>query len=207
MVVNVYFFQMIKKYLDVTHAPSHSNYKMVLKNVFEINKHGEQEKFANDIGNKRLLWHGSRLTNWHGILSRGLKIAPKEAPVTGYMFGKGVYFADMSSKSANYCYPYNNSTGFLVLAEVALGECNEKLKSDSNAAKLPKNKMSVKGVGEIGPDPKQFITIDDDVIVPCGKQIDQPEVKGKAHDLCYNEYIVYNTNQIKLRYLVEVEFK
>ena len=56
------------------------------------------------MGNRQLLWHGSRLTNWCGILSTGLRIAPPEAPVTGYMFGKGVYFADMSSKSANYCF-------------------------------------------------------------------------------------------------------
>ena len=34
---------------------------------------------------RTLLWHGSRLTNWVGILSRGLRIAPPEAPVTGYM--------------------------------------------------------------------------------------------------------------------------
>ena len=32
-----------------------------------------------------LLWHGSRLTNWVGIISQGLRIAPPEAPVTGYM--------------------------------------------------------------------------------------------------------------------------
>ena len=32
-----------------------------------------------------------------------MRIAPPEAPVTGYMFGKGIYFADMVSKSANYC--------------------------------------------------------------------------------------------------------
>ena len=32
-----------------------------------------------------LLWHGSRLTNWVGILNQGLRIAPPEAPVTGYM--------------------------------------------------------------------------------------------------------------------------
>ena len=35
--------------------------------------------------NRMLLWHGSRLTNWVGILSQGLRIAPPEAPVTGYM--------------------------------------------------------------------------------------------------------------------------
>ena len=38
------------------------------------------------------------------------------------MFGKGVYFADMSSKSANYCFTSReNSTGILLLCEVALG--------------------------------------------------------------------------------------
>ena len=37
------------------------------------------------------------------ITFQGLRIAPPEAPVTGYMFGKGIYFADMVSKSANYC--------------------------------------------------------------------------------------------------------
>lgn len=54
---------------------------------------------------------------------KGLRIAPPEAPVTGYMFGKGIYFADMVSKSANYCMTSkNNDTGLLLLCEVALGE-------------------------------------------------------------------------------------
>ena len=35
------------------------------------------------------------------------------------MFGKGVYFADHMSKSANYCYAYlSQGTGLLLLAEV-----------------------------------------------------------------------------------------
>ena len=33
----------------------------------------------------RLLWHGSRLSNYAGILAQGLRVAPPEAPVTGYM--------------------------------------------------------------------------------------------------------------------------
>lgn len=49
----------------------------------------------------------------------GLRIAPPEAPVTGYMFGKGIYFADMFSKSANYCYATDGCTaGVLLLCEV-----------------------------------------------------------------------------------------
>jgi hypothetical protein len=41
-------------------------------------------------------------------------------------FGKGVYFADMSSKSANYCYPNREkTTGLMLLSEVALGNMYE----------------------------------------------------------------------------------
>lgn len=41
----------------------------------------------------------------------------------GYMFGKGIYFADMVSKSANYCMTSKaNPTGILLLADVALGK-------------------------------------------------------------------------------------
>jgi len=49
-----------------------------------------------------------------------LRIAPPDAPVTGYMFGKGVYFADVSSKAANYCHTNKeNSEGVLLICEVA----------------------------------------------------------------------------------------
>nr|KAG5690348.1 hypothetical protein BaRGS_001270 [Batillaria attramentaria] len=41
---------------------------------------------------------------------------------TGYMFGKGIYFADMVSKSANYCRTSKaDPIGVLLLCEVALG--------------------------------------------------------------------------------------
>lgn len=41
---------------------------------------------------------------------------------TGYMFGKGVYFADMVSKSANYCRTSKGDPkGLMLLCEVALG--------------------------------------------------------------------------------------
>ena len=97
-------FSAIEKYLKNTHAKSHSNYKLELVEVFKLQRDEEDKRFRQDIGNKMLLWHGSRLTNFVGIISQGLRIAPPEAPVTGYMFGKGVYFADMVSKSANYCF-------------------------------------------------------------------------------------------------------
>lgn len=57
---------------------------MKLEAVFECDRVGEKKRFK-DIGNNMLLWHGSRVTNYAGILSHGLRIAPPEAPVTGYM--------------------------------------------------------------------------------------------------------------------------
>ncbi|CAI9290520.1 unnamed protein product [Lactuca saligna] len=60
-----------------------------LEEVFTVERQGEFDKFVpykNKLKNKMLLWHGSRLTNYVGILSQGLRIALPEAPATGYMY-------------------------------------------------------------------------------------------------------------------------
>uniref|UniRef100_A0A673I2X4 Poly [ADP-ribose] polymerase n=1 Tax=Sinocyclocheilus rhinocerous TaxID=307959 RepID=A0A673I2X4_9TELE len=98
--------QLILQYLKNTHAATHNTYTLDVEEIFKIDREGESQRFRpfKELQNRQLLWHGSRTTNYAGILSQGLRIAPPEAPVTGYMFGKGVYFADMVSKSANYCH-------------------------------------------------------------------------------------------------------
>ncbi len=54
------------------------------------------------------------------------------------MFGKGVYFADMVTKSANYCFTSrDNNIGLMLLCEVALGGINEKFYADYYANLLP----------------------------------------------------------------------
>ena len=41
-------------------------------------------------------------------------------------FGKGVYFADLVSKSAQYCFTdKKNPVGLMLLSEVALGQVHE----------------------------------------------------------------------------------
>jgi poly [ADP-ribose] polymerase len=65
-----------------------------------------------------LLWHGSRISNFVGILSQGLRIAPPEAPVSGYLFGKGIYLADMAEKSIHYCRSFGSDTALILLIEV-----------------------------------------------------------------------------------------
>lgn len=193
-------FQLLETYVQNTHAKSHSNYSLTVLEAFEMEREGEDERFRKDIANRMLLWHGSRLTNWVGILSQGLRIAPPEAPVTGYMFGKGVYFADMVSKSANYCFTSReNNVGCMLLCEVACGEFNELLHADSNANNLPPGKLCTKGCGKTAPSEMKDL---DGVHVPCGPAA-PTQYMGS---LLYNEFIVYDVAQIKMRYLFKMRF-
>uniref|UniRef100_A0A8I3S2Q3 Poly [ADP-ribose] polymerase n=1 Tax=Canis lupus familiaris TaxID=9615 RepID=A0A8I3S2Q3_CANLF len=199
-------FKVISQYLQSTHAPTHKDYTMTLLDVFEVEKEGEKEAFREDLHNRMLLWHGSRLSNWVGILSHGLRIAPPEAPVTGYMFGKGIYFADMSSKSANYCFASRmKDIGLLLLSEVALGQCNELLEANPEAERLLQGKHSTKGLGKTAPSPASFITLNGST-VPLGPASDTGILNPDGYTLNYNEFIVYSPNQVRMRYLLKVRF-
>ncbi|XP_042574578.1 poly [ADP-ribose] polymerase 2 isoform X1 [Cyprinus carpio] len=199
-------YKVIEKYLQSTHAPTHTDYTMTILDIFAVEKEGEKDNFCSEMENKMLLWHGSRLSNWVGILSQGLRVAPPEAPVTGYMFGKGVYFADMSSKSANYCFAsQKNNQGLLLLSEVALGNSNELLDADYNADQLPSGKHSTRGLGQTAPDPNNYVALDG-VTVPMGPSVKTGVGQKGGYTLLYNEYIVYNPAQIKMKYLLRVQF-
>ena len=54
-----------------------------------------------------------------------MRIAPTEAPKSGYLFGKGVYFADMFDKSFAYAKNFENDCHLMLLSEVALGKSYE----------------------------------------------------------------------------------
>lgn len=75
-------FKLIKEYTDNTHAATHNWYRLSVEEVFRINRDGEETRFKpfKKLHNRQLLWHGSRKTNFGGILSQGLRIAPPEAP-------------------------------------------------------------------------------------------------------------------------------
>ncbi|KAI8813309.1 poly polymerase catalytic domain-containing protein [Cladochytrium replicatum] len=203
-------FKMVVDYTRNTHASTHNYYGLEVLDIFEVDREGELERYSTGKGgeiksNRQLLWHGSRMSNFAGILSQGLRIAPPSAPVSGYMFGKGVYFANMVSKSANYCFtsPENN-VGLLLLCEVALGEPNELLHSDYNADRAMEKagKHCTKGCGSTAPDPKGSIVLKDGTLVPMGKGISS----GVQGSLLYDELIVYDITQIKIRYLVKMKF-
>lgn len=198
-------FQTIVDYVKNTHAATHNQYSLTVKDVIKIDREGEGKRYKpfKDLHNRQLLWHGSRTTNFAGILSQGLRIAPPEAPVTGYMFGKGIYFADMVSKSANYCRTTKSEpTGLMLLCEVALGNMYE-CKGAEYVTDLPKGKHSTKGKGMTIPNPDAKVLTEDGVEIPLGKGT---KSTGERTSLLYNEYIVYDVSQVRMKYLIKMDF-
>jgi poly [ADP-ribose] polymerase len=198
-------YSLVQKYMKNTHGPTHSSYNLEIAQLFKVDRQGEKQRFESSSykQNKRLLFHGSRTMNFMGILSQGLRIAPPEAPSTGYMFGKGIYLADSVSKAANYCSGFSGdkvSEGLILLSEASLGKSRE-YRDSCFVTDLPDNDHhSTKGVGTYYPDPEEAV-IFDGMKVPLGTL-----KRGSQKNLYYNEFIVYKEEQVKLRYLIRVNF-
>jgi len=199
-------YQLIKEYVFASH-PARDDYIM---NIFCIERKGEAERISQwaHLKNRMLLWHGSKVSNFMGILSQGLRIAPPEAPATGYMFGKGVYFADMFTKSLGYCTDDGTGYKLLLLCEVALGEMYETEKAEY-ITELKAPYKSVKGIGREGPKMSKKVVLSNGCICPIGKIVnykkDQQQPFMWYGGLQHNEYIVYDVSQIRMRYLVQVK--
>lgn len=175
------------------------HYDVEIQKVFKISRKDEKS-YRNELDNKKLLWHGTRITNVASILMNGLKIAPSEAMVIGCFFGKGHYFSDLAANSMQYCYAkQTENMGILLLCEVSLGNSIQCYHPE-NMEGLPDGKDSVYGVGKISPQSQHLL---DDTIIPWGKP-----VKDENCDSCldYNEFVVYNNEQVKIKYLVLLNF-
>lgn len=61
-------------------------------------RQGERFQVHSELGNRRLLWHGTNVAVVAAILTSGLRIMPH----SGGRVGKGIYFASENSKSAGY---------------------------------------------------------------------------------------------------------
>ncbi|KAJ6640213.1 Poly [ADP-ribose] polymerase [Pseudolycoriella hygida] len=207
-----YEFKLLEEYAKITNYQPNDDYKLEIDEIFKLSRNGEDERFERFkcFRNRYLLWHGSFLSNFASILCHGLKIAPQEVPRLGKKFGKGIYFADMISKSTKFCVTGKDNcrTGLILLCEVAIGDSDECTETIANSSatylyELPKNKHSVKRIGKIYPNPDDHCTLSDGVIVPKG----QPIVRDNNElSLNYNEYVVYKKAQVRLRYLLKIDF-
>jgi poly [ADP-ribose] polymerase len=181
-------------------------YGVELLDAFEVFRDGEAERFApfKKLPHHRLLFHGSRLANFIGILSQGIRIAPPEAPVTGYFLGKGAYFADMVTVSAQYCRTKESSVGLMLLCDIAMGKMLQIAHGKYIAKKdLDKNGFhSVKCVGTKGPDSGYDVVTHDGLIACCGVE---SKTEAPVSELVHNEYVVYDAAQTSIKYLLLVK--
>ncbi|AYV82057.1 MAG: polyADP-ribose polymerase [Homavirus sp.] len=205
-------YKEIDNYIKNTHGPTHGC-KLKLLDVYTIGQDGKEQKFNNyskKIGNKMLLFHGTPQSCVLSIMKRDFYLDPTKladakqlgVQIAGKMFGYGVYFSDCASKSANYCRAYQtNNIGCMFLAEVAMGNICEKLQADSyiNKASLEKaGYQSVQGMGKWSPSGTTTVN---------GVQIPNKPIitKNINTSLRYNEFIVYDINQLVIKYLVIVQ--
>lgn len=104
------------------------------KRAFRVHNQKTDRRFDKYMENHALndsdihyFYHGSRNMNYYGLITEGPRLNPK-APITGKMFGYGIYFANRAKKSINYtdlsgAYWSNGASkqAFLAVYKVAYG--------------------------------------------------------------------------------------
>lgn len=76
-------FKGLQAYTKDTHGDTH-HFGVEVMNAYRVERQEETEAWTNaghdklQDGERLLLWHGSRTTNFAGILKQGLRIAPPE---------------------------------------------------------------------------------------------------------------------------------
>lgn len=201
---NSEMFNILKTYFFNTIGSTHKC-NMEILDIFEVN-----QKYKNNnsnLHNTMLLFHGTSMGCVLSIFKNDFYLDPtilkdSNIQIAGKMFGYGVYFADCSSKSLGYTrYEISNNIACFIVCEVQLGNIRELTTNDSslNYTTIKKdNYDSVKGLGCYHP---SSTMVHNGVIIPNGKLVGIDSYKF----LYYNEYIVYNINQIRIKYLMIVK--
>lgn len=174
-------FREIKHLYEKTLNKGHQTAKLSLKRVYEVEIADMKSAFdetAKKLGNVRTdLWHGTKASNLLSILKQGLIIPPQNsAHCTGRMFGNGIYTSLQSTKALNYATDFWNGSG----------KKNQKTFMFLTEVALGKMEKPKIRNGNF-PRPKSNSTW----------------VEPGTCGVMNHEAIVYQTNQINLKYLCE----
>jgi poly [ADP-ribose] polymerase len=168
----------IRRKYRATNRSMHACAHLDVKRVFRVEVATMARAFEETgkvIGNVQELWHGTRAGNLLSILKSGFVIpAANAAHCTGRMFGNGVYFSDQSTKSLNYAYGYWQGTRE---DNCFMFLCDVAM-GKSYTPKSYAEKLPMAGY-------------------------DSTFAKAGASGVANNEMIVYSTDRINPRYLIE----
>ncbi len=138
-------------------------------------------------GGIKFLYHGTKNQNVWGIIGESLLLNPN-VPITGKMFGRGIYFAPLAQKSLGYCSQRGSywakgtdSTGFLTIFKVATGKTYDVSDHKSLYSSLDYNGLQQlsKGANSLYAHAGQVLRND--------------------------EIIIYKEEQCTMRYIVEIK--
>ncbi len=226
--------KIISNFIYGTHAATHY-YKTEILEIFSVSRNDELHgKDAKNIFEKtcdhRILCHGTRSSNIMGILTEGLRVPNSNQIANGAILGRGIYFANASTKSFNYCdcSSSNNNIGYLFLCEVALGDVRaNKLQNESKVEKfdtmisygqetISKDISSRWGLGKttIGETGYcNFYTYDlqnmkCDVRIPQGPLVNRnPRELSSYSSFQYDEFVIGDPRLYRFRYVVKIQMK
>lgn len=152
-----------------------------VENIYKVKRPAEWDAFDSKVGNDKLLFHGSRIQNWVGLLTRGI-LLPKIVVSMGVnrtdagWLGNGIYFGDAACSAPFYTTPGKKKTRFMAIARVGLGKMKDYTKITYGLNAPPDGYDSCHGVRN---------------------------QKGNNSQFEDDEYVVYRQNQQRLEYLVE----
>ncbi|XP_065253676.1 protein mono-ADP-ribosyltransferase PARP4 [Emys orbicularis] len=162
---------------------NHSDCPVKVLQIYRVGRISETAEFLSNLGNVQSLFHASSVRNFVGILSRGLllpKIVVEDHGMERTDIGKlgsGIYFSDSISTSTKYSPPSEmDGTRLLAVCNVALGTCLDLYKKDLSLTNAPAGYDSVHGVRK------------------------RANIYSDFED---DEYVVYKTCQVKMRYIVK----
>lgn len=165
-----------------------TDFRLNKHRVFKISNKQTEAVFNPNNLKTKLLYHGSRNENFLSILQTGLKIRPAGVATTGSMFGNGIYAANKARKSigytslrGSYWASGRSNKAYLAIFEFATGKEWNVFESQNWSSWMSRiNKDQVNSMG-----------------------CDSVFAKGGA-DLRNDEYIVYDSSQCTIRYLIEL---
>jgi len=165
-----------------------TDFKISGNRIFKVTNQKTEAIFKKGKHTK-LLYHGTRNSNWLSVLQKGLKIRPTGVQTTGSMFGDAIYFANRARKSLGYtslkgsCWASGSSAvGYLAIFEVNTGKEWQLLKNQRYQSWM--------------------------------SRIDTARVKREGYDTVFakggvdlknDEYVIYDSTRCTIRYLIEVK--
>jgi poly [ADP-ribose] polymerase len=165
-----------------------TDFRVKNQRIFRVVNRGTEDRFGKAGGPTKLLYHGTKNMCWMPVLQQGLLVRPSGVPLTGSMFGHGIYFADKAIKSigytslrGSYWASGSESRAYLALFEVATG----------------------REWGVLGKDGHQHWMTGIDQKMCDSKGYNSVFAKGGA-DLRNSEYIIYDGSRCTVRYLMEL---